>query len=318
MDRDIDYVIAVAECRSISQAAEVLYVSQPSLSRYISNLEDELGVSLFIRTINGTELTEAGKIYVKYAKEIKLLRGTMDHELRIFKQSNIRHIRVGMTLNAASLSAFNVAEKVKKRYPDCGVDLFNIMSKDIEETLRTGKYDFAIGPNMDMPPEFVNDIISRDPYILIVPEQCDVSRYAKRKEGCRFPFLDLRKLPPMDFILQEDTTFVRKGIDGLFKHLKCTVTPKLQVTSSTLAIQAVENGIGGCIVAMGHLAYINHIERLRLYQVSEEQAPTGIIHLVRKTFTEEEKYCISCIKKALLAGEEEIIKRLEAAGKLRV
>lgn len=82
MERDIDYVIAVAECRSISQAAEVLYISQPSLSRYLSNLENELGFSLFVRTINGTELTEAGKIYLKYAKEIKLLRGTMEHELR--------------------------------------------------------------------------------------------------------------------------------------------------------------------------------------------------------------------------------------------
>ena len=75
MDRSIDYVIAVAECRSISQAAEMLYISQPSLSRYLSNLENELGVNLFVRTLNGTELTEAGKIYLEYAKEIKLHYG---------------------------------------------------------------------------------------------------------------------------------------------------------------------------------------------------------------------------------------------------
>ena len=62
MDRSIDYVIAVAECKSISQAAEMLYISQPSLSRYLSNLENELGVNLFVRTLNGTELTAAGKI----------------------------------------------------------------------------------------------------------------------------------------------------------------------------------------------------------------------------------------------------------------
>lgn len=318
MERDIDYIIAVAEYRSISQAAEVLYISQPALSRFISNLEEALGVDLFIRTINGTELTEAGKIYVKYAKEIKLLQETMAHELRSFKQLNTRHIRIGMTLNAASLSAFNVAEKVKKRYPYCEVELFNIMSKDIEYSLKAKKSDFAIGPNTDVQPVLVNDVFSRDPYILIVPERCDFSQFAERKERCRFPYLDLKKLPPMDFVLQEDTTFVRKGIDRLFKHLKYTVTPKLQVTSSTLAIQAVENGIGCCIVAVGHLAYINHIERLRLYQISEEQAPTGIIHLIGKVFTKEEKYCISCIKKSLLAGEKEIMRRLEDAGKLWV
>ena len=77
MERDIDYVIAVAECRSISQAAEVLYISQPSLSRYLSNLENELGFSLFVRTINGTELTEAGKIYLKYAKAVSYTHLTL-------------------------------------------------------------------------------------------------------------------------------------------------------------------------------------------------------------------------------------------------
>ena len=44
------------------------------LSRYLSNLENELGVNLFVRTLNGTELTAAGKIYLEYAKEIKLLK----------------------------------------------------------------------------------------------------------------------------------------------------------------------------------------------------------------------------------------------------
>lgn len=163
MERDIDYVIAVAECRSISQAAEVLYISQPSLSRYLSNLENELGFSLFVRTINGTELTEAGKIYLKYAKEIKLLRGTMEYELREFQRKTTNRIRVGMTLNSASLSAYNVAEKVKKRYPGCDVEMYNIMSKDIEEALREGKYDFAIGPALEMSSDFEIDIFAREP-----------------------------------------------------------------------------------------------------------------------------------------------------------
>ena len=92
MDRSIDYVIAVAECRSISQAAEMLYISQPSLSRYLSNLENELGVNLFVRTLNGTELTEAGKIYLEYAKEIKLLRSTMDSKIRALKREKKNRI----------------------------------------------------------------------------------------------------------------------------------------------------------------------------------------------------------------------------------
>ena len=105
MDRSIDYVIAVAECKSISQAAEMLYISQPSLSRYLSNLENELGVNLFVRTLNGTELTAAGKIYLEYAKEIKLLKETMISKLKELKREKKSRIRIGMPLNAASLAA---------------------------------------------------------------------------------------------------------------------------------------------------------------------------------------------------------------------
>ncbi len=317
MERDIDYVIAVAECKSISRAADLLYISQPSLSRYLSNLEDELGVNLFIRTINGTELTEAGKIYLEYAKEIHLLRGTMKYKLREFQKSKTNRIRIGMTLNAASLSAFNVEAEVKKKYPDCSIELFNIFSRDMEAALRERKYDFAIGPNLGLPPEFAYDKLYRDPYILVVPDRYDIEAHAERRDSCKFPFVDLRKLPPMDYILQEDTTFVRKGINRLLQNLGCAITPRLLVTSSTLAMQAAENGIGACIVVVGHLAYLNHIEHLRFYQISDvEYSSAGVVYLRNRKFSKEEKYCTSCIRRALLAGEEEIIKRLETAGRI--
>lgn len=82
MDKDITYVIAVAECRNIHKAAEKLYISQPSLSRYILRIEQKLGMPLFHRKNNGIELTKAGEIYVAYAKEILLLRRNMEKELR--------------------------------------------------------------------------------------------------------------------------------------------------------------------------------------------------------------------------------------------
>ena len=81
MDKDLTYVVAVAECRNIHKAAEKLYISQPSLSRYISRIEQMLGMPLFYRRNNGMELTEAGEVYVAYAKEILLLRRNMEIEL---------------------------------------------------------------------------------------------------------------------------------------------------------------------------------------------------------------------------------------------
>ena len=272
MDRSIDYVIAIAECRSISKAAEILYISQPSLSRYLSNLENELGVNLFIRTLNGTELTEAGKIYLEYAREIKLLRSTMNLKIREFRRAKKDRIRIGMTLNAASLAAFDIAKEVRKKYPDCEVEIYNILSKDTEKMLRDGLYDFVIGPNWNLSSEFDYELLYQDPYVLIVPDQYNIEAYAKYQGDNILPL----------------------------------------VTSSTLALQAAENRIGCCIVGVGHLTYINHGDHIKVYQVSgQELSPAGVISLNTKILSAEERYCISAIKRALLEGEEEILKEIK-------
>ena len=181
MERDIDYVIAVAECGSISQAAEMLYISQPSLSRYLSSLENELGVTLFVRTTTGTELTDAGKIYVEYAKEIKRLRSAMQVELRAFQRAKASRIRVGMTLTAIFLSSVNVSEEVKKRYPECDVEIFNILSRDIPALLRENTCDFVIGPALSWSPEFVCQPLCAEQLILVVPKRYDLTSYAVQK-----------------------------------------------------------------------------------------------------------------------------------------
>ena len=64
------YVVTVAECGSVTRAAEKLHLSQPSLSNQIIHLEQELGIALFARVRKRVHLTEAGEVFVRHAQRI--------------------------------------------------------------------------------------------------------------------------------------------------------------------------------------------------------------------------------------------------------
>lgn len=68
--KQLEYLIKIAECGSISKAAQELYISQPSLTKAISGLEEEFHVQLLLRKPRGVELTIEGKSFLHYARSV--------------------------------------------------------------------------------------------------------------------------------------------------------------------------------------------------------------------------------------------------------
>ena len=68
--QQLKYVITVAECGNITEAAEKLFIAQPSLTSAIHSIEDEMGITAFIRSNKGVELTRNGEVLLSYARQV--------------------------------------------------------------------------------------------------------------------------------------------------------------------------------------------------------------------------------------------------------
>src|SRR5690625_1977796 len=68
--QQLKYVIAVAKNRSINKAAQQLFISQPSLSNAIKELEQEIGITIFSRTNRGVSITTEGADFLGYARQV--------------------------------------------------------------------------------------------------------------------------------------------------------------------------------------------------------------------------------------------------------
>ncbi|MBR2550399.1 MAG: LysR family transcriptional regulator, partial [Clostridiales bacterium] len=68
--QQLNYAITIAEAGSINKASELLYISQPSLTESVKELEKELGISIFIRSGRGVTLTPEGSDFILYARQV--------------------------------------------------------------------------------------------------------------------------------------------------------------------------------------------------------------------------------------------------------
>ena len=94
--RHLRAFVAVAEERSFTRAAQRLHISQPPLSRHISQLEDELGITLFVRQRQGVELTPAGRVLFEKARTASLAVSEFHETARSVKSRHVRPVRVGI------------------------------------------------------------------------------------------------------------------------------------------------------------------------------------------------------------------------------
>lgn len=169
--RQLRCFIAVAEELHFGRAAERLGVAPPALSRQISALEDELGVSLLTRTTRQVAMTRAGLIMLEEAKAI-LVR--MEHASRAVREASLasgKVLRVG-AIDAASSSFLPEAlVTFRARFPGIEIKFVEAMTAALIQMLESGKLDLVLSRPPRKPTDCAFEILRVERPIVVLNEQ---------------------------------------------------------------------------------------------------------------------------------------------------
>lgn len=142
--RVLRYFLTVVREENISRAAEFLFITQPTLSRQLQELEKELNTKLFIRGKSKITLTESGILLRRRAQELIELADKTEREF-LFKEENIRgmiSVGCGETMAVKALSEFIVA--FSKEYPEVRFELYTGAADHIKEEIDRGLLDIGL------------------------------------------------------------------------------------------------------------------------------------------------------------------------------
>lgn len=255
-NKAMHYIFAIDQYKSLSKAAEALYISQPALSRYVQNLEQRTGIRIFNRVGNRFLPTPEGKCLLSYAKQISDIELEMQRELLDLANSNNGLLRLAVPTLRSPYLLPNIIPAFKRRYPNVNVEILELHSKEIELALTEGRVDFAILNSDIKYPHTVSEFIRCDEVLLAVPPNHPFVSLPKVYHDSPYPYLDTAMLENETFILQYEGQRTREIADTIFSAKKIKPNILLVTRSLEAAVQMAAQGCGLCFIGE---TYIKHI-----------------------------------------------------------
>ena len=241
--RVLRYFLAVAREGNITSAANYLHLTQPTLSRQIRDLEDELGQQLLIRKSHRVALTPAGMLFRKRAEEIVIMADRTEEEFRTMKSELTGDIYIGGGETDAMNQIAAVCRELQMTHPGIHYHLYSGNAQAVTERLDKGLLDFGI---LIQPTDLTKyhslTIPAKDTWGLIMRKDCPLAEKAD---------IELPDLLPLPLIFSQQVLNERVEINELamwfgsaWGNLNIVATFNLAYNAAIMAKQGVGYVLG--------------------------------------------------------------------------
>ena len=233
---------AVAKAGNISKAAKELFISQPAISKSISKLEENLGVSLFTRNSRGVQLTSEGELLFHHTESAFEALSRGENELKRIKDFNIGHLRIGVSNTLCKYILLPYLKGFIEKYPHVKITIESQSTTHTIAMLEQQHIDLGL----------IAEPSSRKP-LIFVPVMDIQDIFVSTK-----PYLDnlyLREGRNTDIfqtgniLLLDRNNMTRKYIDEYLSEHQIVPSQVLEVNTMDILIEFAKIGLGiGCVI----------------------------------------------------------------------
>ena len=280
--KEQEYICTVARCGTITKAAKQLFISQPALSAYISNVEKSLGVELFTHEGKQMRLTYAGELYVEKAEQMLAMRQEYLQEVQDVLHGLRGRVCVGMQRRRGPTLAVELMKRFQQEYPDIDLQIYLGDGRELKEHFGTGEIDIVIHNDRVEAIDTVNRKLLEEKLLLVVPRKDEVIAKSIYLPEVGYRWLDIREIENHTFLLADKGQSLRKDCDQVLRE--CGVTPRkiLEIGHVDTSMQMAAEGLGVCFTRESYVTQFQYAKRPAFLTVGNPPVEKPLYAIYRK------------------------------------
>lgn len=308
--KEQEYICTVARCGTITKAAKQLFISQPALSAYISNVEKSLGVELFTHEGKQMRLTYAGELYVEKAEQMLAMRQEYLQEVQDVLHGLRGRVCVGMQHRRGPTLAAETMKRFLKEYPDIGLQFRLGDGKELKELYGNGDIDILIHNDRVEATDTINKKLLEEKLLLVVPRKDEAIAHSVYLPEEGYRWLDLKEVENRTFLLATKSQSLRKDCDRALKEIGITPGKVWEIGNVDTAMQMAAEGLGICFTRESYAAQFRYVKRPVFLAIGDPLVKTPL-HAIYRKEAEQVPHILFLVELIQEIVEEAIACRLE-------
>ena len=293
--RQLSYLVAIADHGSLSAASAQLGISQPALSKYLLDLEEELGTELFLRYKKKLYPTTVGETCLDAARRIILVKDQTYQTISSLTEDETytRTLTIGVTPLRGAVKVAHIFPAFRKRYPHTNIVFQEQYNAQLRQSVRNQTVNMALATAIDLEEPGLTIIsANEEDLILFVPSFHPLAPLAS-KDLDHLTSVDIRQFQDTPFLLGGEGSTIYKLAQNIFLQNHMDPTVVFRADNNLILKNMAESGAGVCLLPRSHMEPSSRVVYFSLH-------PNYFTHLSvlvpkDKPLTEEERYLIALI-----------------------